>query len=472
MKFILKRITFLAIILPLFVFLACSDDDDNGNVIEGTNSIVDYLNNNDQYSLFAQAVDQAGLNGRLNGNAGTYTFFAPPNTAMEVFLQETQFDSIGDMSQEQALQLVSNHLLESLNFKDNFSTGYLKTLATVPVNDSVTINMSLFVDAIDEPIFNGETKITNADIEVDNGVFHEIDKVLKQPNLKTFLLADENLTTFYNAITEADITTDFETILTDTSTYTSIFVPNQNAIDDFLQNTSNDVDRLDNIYRNHFLEGLQISTDFETGFGATQATENYTGNDNPIDAYFNTQLGLIVNGSAQVVIPDIVAINGVIHVTDNIVELPSLATFIGANSNMNTFTEALNRDDQAMQNYIDRLSEEDIGATEAPYTVFGPDDNAFEELLLELYPDNQTADLATIPQDSLTNILNLHIIKETSLISDNFTNTSLESLGATVQLNASDSTLVDMNSRSAKISPLNGQATNGILHGLKSVLLP
>lgn len=471
MKIILKRITFLAIILPLFVFWACTDDDDNGNVIEGTNSIVDYMDKNEQYSLFAKAVERAGLTGRLDGNAGTYTFFAPPNTAVEAYLQEHAYDSIGDIPQEETLQLVSNHLLESLNLKANFSTGYLKTLATVPVNDSVTVNMSLFVNTFGEPLFNGETNITAGDIEVDNGIFHEIDKVMALPDLKTFLVADENITPFYDAVIDPAINTNFEDILTNRDNYVSVFVPNEEAISSFLQDDMSDPARLDNIYRNHFLDSLTISTDFEMGFTPTQANENYTSNNNQLDAYINTNLGLIVNGTAQVIIPDIVAINGVLHVTDNVVELANLTTFINANPSMTTFTEALTRDDQAMQNYLTRLAEEDVDNSEAPYTVFGPDDNAFEELLLELYP-NQNAELPAIPQDSLTNILNLHIIKETSLISDDFTNSTLQSLGGDVQLNAIDSTLIDGNSRTAKIIPLNGQATNGILQGLENVLLP
>ncbi|MFD2433249.1 fasciclin domain-containing protein [Mesonia maritima] len=387
MNFSIKRIYFIAISLPLFLFTSCTDDDDNGNVIEGTNSIVNYMETNEQYSLFAQAVERAGLSGRLNGNAGTYTFFGPTNTAMEAYLQENNFASVDDIPKDLAFQLVSNHILESLNFKDNFTTGYLKTLATVPKNDSITINMSLFVNANEDLIFNANTKITSGDIEVDNGVFHQINHVLDLPTLKTFLIADENMTPFYNKITEASIDTDFEEKVTSEESFITLFVPNENAVASFEDENITDADQLDNIYRNHLLTGLKISTDFSNGYISTQATENYSGNNQFLNAYINTQIGAFINNQATIVVPDIVGVNGVIHVTDEFIPLGNLSIFIRADRTLNTIVEAFTRDDQTTEQYLERLSEDSSTSTDAPFTVFAPDDNAFEEVLLELYPD-------------------------------------------------------------------------------------
>ncbi|MFD2433248.1 fasciclin domain-containing protein [Mesonia maritima] len=79
--------------------------------------------------------------------------------------------------------------------------------------------------------------------------------------------------------------------------------------------------------------------------------------------------------------------------------------------------------------------------------------------------------LTDVPQQTLTDILNLHIVPNTSLKSSEFSDMNLQTLGSSIQLNASDSTLIS-NGRSAKIIPLNAQATNGILHSLETVLLP
>lgn len=108
MNYSMSKLTkILPVLLFACVLFSCQDDDDNGNVIEGNNSIINYLQKNDQYSSIAQAVIKAGYEGTLDGNSGVYTFFAPDNEAMNLYFSNQGISGVDALSQEQAQQLVN-----------------------------------------------------------------------------------------------------------------------------------------------------------------------------------------------------------------------------------------------------------------------------------------------------------------------------------------------------------------------------
>lgn len=460
-----------ALILPFFLLVSCNEEE-NSSIIEGTNSITNYLNKNPNFSLFAQAIDRAGLSGTLDGNSGTYTVLAPGNTAFESYLQEQGVDSISDIPIDKLTRLVNYHILETLTPADNFVTSYSQTLATVPVNDSIDVNLSLYVNADNGVKFNGNSEISQGDIQVDNGILHQVSQVLRLPTLKTFMNTDTNLEAFYEKITASGLPTDFEDLLSNPNNRTTIFVPNENAVSEFFDNEGGSLSpsELDNIYRNHLLDSLRLSSSFLTGYLNTQATETYSGNANPINLYVNAQAGLMLNDSTNIVIPDITAINGTIQVTDKVLTLPTVKTFVSNDLRFETFKTALSRDDQMPQNYLGLLDESPQNGN-APFTVFAPQNGAFSDLLTELFPD-QNAELDDIDSAQLTAILNLHIVENLSLRTEDFSNQSLNTLGGTVQLNGSDFTLTDPSSRTSNITDENIQAANGVLHPIDTVLLP
>ena len=68
--------------MVLFVtlaFVSCSDDDDNGNVMDPqTQTIADFVADNADYSSLLAALDRAGLVSTLDGTT-EFTVFAPNN---------------------------------------------------------------------------------------------------------------------------------------------------------------------------------------------------------------------------------------------------------------------------------------------------------------------------------------------------------------------------------------------------------
>lgn len=455
-----KLTKILPVLLFACVLFSCQDDDDNGNVIEGNNSIINYLQKNDQYSSIAAAVVKAGYEGTLDGNSGVYTFFAPDNEAMNLYFTNQGISGIEALSQEKAQQLVNYHLLLTPNNEENFITGYLKTNAKKVLNDSVSYNLDLFVDTEQELIFNAQTQIAFPNIEVDNGVLHGIDRVLNPPSVSDFMQIDNRLQAYYEELTTENLIAEINTEADKT-----IFVPLDVELESFLNNQSLTPSEKENLLKNHLMDGF-LTTDFlTTGYLENKATAF---NNEAIDTYFNLNLGLLLNGSSSIVQQDVIAINGVIHILDGVLEVPTLATFINADADLMNFQTALTRDDQLSEDYINRLMS--TGGGEDPFTVFGPVNTAFDAALLELFP-NQNASLEDIGTAALTSILNNHIITNNVFTLDNLPS-NVNTLGGQFQVTKTDTTftLIDAQLRTSNSVRVDIQAKNGLLHKVDTLL--
>ncbi len=468
---IVKTTKILAFILLSLLVISC-EEKDNSIPIEGTNSIVNYLEQDSTFTLFSKAIDRAGLYGTLDGNAGTYTVLAPDDEAMQLFLSEQGYNTLDDVPEEQLKRLVNYHILETLKRADNFITGYVQTLAEFPVNDSVKVRLSLYVSSGDSIVFNGIAKIVEGDVPVDNGILHKLDRVLTLPTVETFMAVDDNLKAFYDKITAGGIATDFETLLADPQHKMTIFVPNKNAVNEFFgaQGSMMTPTELDNIYRYHLLDTLKRSSGFETGYFETAATESYSGHHYPLHLHIDAEAGLRLNVKTRVVITDLMTINGSIQVIDSVLGLPTVETFVKSDGHAATFKAQLLRDDQLPQNYASLLAEP-VQNGNAPFTVFAPNEQAFQNIIGELYP-NANVELDTIPAAQMTAILDMHIVKNLGLRPDDFSNQSLNALGGTLVLDAANRTLTDPAGRTSLILRGFGQAVNGVFYRIDKVLLP
>jgi|AntDeeMinimDraft_5_1070356.scaffolds.fasta_scaffold01062_12 uncharacterized surface protein with fasciclin (FAS1) repeats len=460
-----KVIKIIAIVLPILMVVSCTDDDDNGNIIEGNNSIIDYLDTNSEFSTFRKAIDRAGLSGLLQGNSGSFTVFAPDNDSFDSYFQDNQPDSLADLSQREVEQLVDYHILLTLNSRNSFSTSYLKTRGNVPVNDSTETRLSLFVEVSQDSLIklNENTAISEADIQVDNGILHKIDGVLAPPVLATFMQADENLTAFYDELISAN-SSDFQAWIADTTGINkTLFVPNNDAVAEYLSQNSG---FSENTLRNHFMDSLKISTEFNLGYTKTLAQKNLNGGQINLDLYINNQIGLVLNDTASITVADIVATNGVLQITDKVLILPRVANFIKADVNLNALEDAFELDQFSDEDYFSLLEEQ--SSNQSPFTVFAPNNNAFDDLLIELFP-NMDAGLDEIPEMQLQNILETHIVPQNQLVAP-FNNQTVNSLnGESLMLNANQ---VNVGPTSeADLSNRNAQAINGVLHRIDSVLV-
>ena len=225
-------------------------------------------------------------------------------------------------------------------------------------------------------------------------------------------------------------------------------------------------DVLSNILLNHVITGEVVSTDLTTaGSGYTTTNATNLDGDN-LSLYFSTTDGVEFNGLSGVVLADIPATNGIIHVVDAVIGLPTVVTFATSNPMFETLVAALTREDLTTD-YVSVLSSV---ASPSPFTVFAPTNEAFGSLLTEIGMDS----LSEIPVDLLTSTLNTHVVASANVRSGDLTQgMAVSTLGAalTVSLDAGPQ-LIDLNDRVANIIEVDVQAYNGVVHVIDKVVLP
>ena len=252
----------------------------------------------------------------------------------------------------------------------------------------------------------------------------------------------------------------------------TVFAPTNDAFADFL--TANGfatledvpVDALANTLLNHVVGGVNNAADLSTGYINTSATFNGEA-DAPLSMYVNTADGVMLNGISSVTTADVSADNGVIHIVDAVITLPSVVTFAAADAA--TFSElvgALTRADQP--DYVSVLTTAN-GTDPAPFTVFAPTNQAFASLYAELDDVNGLND---IPTDILTATLNTHVVAGANVRAEDLVTGEVATLGDALEIDATTAIITDPNGRTSQVIVTNVQAANGVIHAIDTVLLP
>ena len=250
----------------------------------------------------------------------------------------------------------------------------------------------------------------------------------------------------------------------------TVFAPTNAAFDAFLSanNFSSleqvPTDVLSQILLNHVVSGSLRSSDLSTGYGETLATEATTGAN--LNIYIDTASGVTLNGISEVTNANIEASNGVVHIVDAVIGLPSVVDFALADDTFSTLVAALTRDDLTFD-YVSTLS---LTGAPAPFTVFAPTNQAFGSLLNEL----GAGSLSDIDEPTLKATLDLHAVAGANVRSSSLTDAmTITTLGGDVTGNVSGgATITDVNGRVSNIIVVDVQAANGVIHAIDKVILP
>ena len=225
-------------------------------------------------------------------------------------------------------------------------------------------------------------------------------------------------------------------------------------------------DILSNILLNHVVTGTVTYTnlvDAGSGYSNTNATN--AGGDN-LSLYFDTSSGVIFNGVSSVATADIVASNGIVHVVDEVIGLPTVVTFAVSNPALSTLVAALTRDDLT-EDLVSILSTTD---EPSPFTVFAPTNDAFGSLLAELGLNA----LGDIPLSTLEATLGTHVVPGANVRSTDLVDgMSVTTIGSPINVSLSNGAkLIDSSGRESNIVAVDLQAYNGVVHVIDNVLLP
>lgn len=251
----------------------------------------------------------------------------------------------------------------------------------------------------------------------------------------------------------------------------TVFAPTNQAFKAFLTANNfaslNDVplNVLTQVLLNHVVLGKNVSTSLSTGYVNTLAT--YGNTELNLSMFINTASGVKLNGVSSVVTPDIEATNGVVHVVDAVIGLPTVVTFALADPTFNVLVSALTR--ETSFTFVNTLSTPN-GTSPAPFTVFAPTNDAFVDLLSEL----SLSGLADVPTDILAATLAMHVVAGANVQSSALTNNmTVSTLGGNITANVTGgATLTDANNRVIDIIATNVQAANGVVHVIDKVILP
>lgn len=274
--------------------------------------------------------------------------------------------------------------------------------------------------------------------------------------------------------------TGLDAALTGQGPYT-VLAPTNDAFDAFLASinaTSLEdipVDVLTNVLLNHVILGEVESSSLTNGYANTQAISGASGTN--MSLYINTDNGVSFNGVSNVLTADVSASNGVVHVVDGVIGLPSIVTFALADPNFEILVQALTREDLT-QDFVGLLSIP-AGSAPSPFTVFAPVNSGFVNLLGELGVDS----LNDIDEPTLSAVLSYHVVVGANQLSVNLSGgmeftTSLDQAipgGGNLLFNFDDlggGILTDNNDRTSNIIALDVQADNGIIHAIDTVVLP
>ena len=453
---------------------------DNGvihlvDAVIGLPTIVTMATSNSSFTNLVAALtrdDQPDFVSVLSTANGTdpapFTVFAPNNAAFAALLTELEAGSLADIDAATLTATLNSHVVGGMNVTDDMLSNNM----TVPtLGGDITANISGGATLTDA---NGRvSNIIATNVQTANGVIHVIDKVvlpmLEQPTntIADFVVANmDNYSSLLAALQKADLV---ETLSGDTP-YT-VFAPNNDAFAAFLTSAGFDslddvpVDVLTQILLNHVVAGKVQSGDLTTGYVSSLSTA--TPNGANMSMYIDLADGVKINGTAKVTAPDNNVDNGVIHLVDAVIGLPTIVTMATSNSSFTNLVAALTRDDQP--DFVSVLSTAN-GTDPAPFTVFAPNNAAFAALLTEL----EAGSLADIDAATLTATLNSHVVGGMNVTDDMLSNNmTVPTLGGDITANISGgATLTDANGRVSNIIATNVQTANGVIHVIDKVVLP
>ena len=371
-----------------------------------TMNIVDTAVSAGDFGTLVTALQAAGLDATLADETQSFTVFAPTDAAFAMIDPDTLDLLLADteaLSDVLLQHVVSGEVSSVTAYTLNGLSATTVSGAEIPV----AINSEL-----DTLTFGGAT-VTTTDIYTTNGVIHVIDMVvvadveLPSPpaSIVDVAVANGSFTTLVAALQA----TGLDTVLDDPDATFTVFAPTdaafgllgQGAVSALLD----DPDTLKNILLYHVIQGSEVLQDGALTVAQSEANkvEMANGAKTALSLANNT---LFVNKSA-VALADVMADNGVIHVVDQVITVPTakgeptqtIVDIAASNDDFSTLVTALTAAD-----LVTTLSD-----TSATFTVFAPTNAAFDKI------EDAALDGILADTDALTAILLKHVVSNSEI---------------------------------------------------------
>ena len=414
-----------------------------------SNSVVDIIVNSEDHTVLEAAVIEANLAGTLSGD-GPFTVFAPTDDAFATLLDALGYTAEELLAYPGLTDILLYHVVGAQALAGDLSDG--QQITTLLEEDVlVTIN--------ENGVFINQSQVTSADIIADNGVVHVIDAVLvpepAQSNTVVDIIVNSEV---HTVLEDAVIAAGLVEALSGEGPFT-VFAPTDDAFTALLAALGFTAEELlaypglTDVLLYHVVGAQALSTDLSDGQEITTLLDE--------DVLVTiTADGVFIN-QAQVIVADLEADNGVVHVIDAVLvpemeELPETVVDIIVESEVHTLLELA----VGAAGLVDALS------GEGPFTVFAPTDDAVVALTEAL--GITAEDLLALP--NLGEILQYHVVAGEAFsddLEDGQMITTLLGQDVTVSI---DDAGVMINEAMVIIADL--EAENGVVHVIDAVLVP
>ena len=478
-------------------------------VADDTEDIPTNAQNTGIHDSLVAALVHADLVTALQGD-GPFTVFAPTDDAFAAAgIDLTTFDT--DEENATLVDILTYHV-------------YAGSVEAAQVTDGMTATMLNGDDATftvtNESVMIGDATVTMADVMASNGIIHVIDKVLMPPADLVDIPTVAQGTGIHDSLVAAVIQAELLSTLQGEGPFT-VFAPTDDAftaagVD--LAALDNDEGKaaLTNILLYHVVSGAVPSSAVTDGLVAAAV--------NGDDLTFTVGEGVMVN-DANVILADVMASNGIIHVIDKVLIPPvpiteedgdvcynmythtiaagasfeeciAYAYYVDYEMNGQTFTGCYNLAthtftmvsqeeceaymwtpavDIAMtaqattihNSLVAALAQAELVATlqgDGPFTVFAPTDDAFAEAGIDLAAlDNEEG------KALLTDILLYHVVSgavPSSAVTDGLVAAAVN--GDDLTFSLGEGVMVN----DANVVLADVPASNGVIHVIDKVLMP
>jgi len=411
-------------------------------VLPVSNTVVDIIVNSPDHTILETAVLASGLNVPLSG-PGPMTVFAPTDAAFDALPAGTLEAVLADNALLTAI--LTYHVAPLSALSTDLSNG-MQVFTLNGATVTVTINA--------EGVFINDAQVIVADIVADNGVVHVIDAVLLPPTPATNTVVDIIVNSpNHNTLETAVVAAGLVETLSSEGPFT-VFAPTDAAFSvipaGVLQSILADTELLTSILTYHVVGASALSTDLSDGL------EVQTLNGANVVVTINGD-GVFIN-DAQVIVADLIADNGVVHVIDAVLLPPAPEATTVVDIIVNSPDHTILETAVVAAGLVDALS------GTGPFTVFAPTDAAFNAL------PAGTLEAVLADNDLLTAILTYHVVGALALstdLSDGMNITTLNGEDVVVTINGNG---VFINGAQVIVADL--LADNGVVHVIDAVLLP
>ncbi len=303
----MKKLSLILLLFAGFFVTSCGDDEPDEPV---TNTIVDIAVGDDQFSTLVAALTRVSLVETLQGD-GPFTVFAPTNDAFTALGVDLATISDADLT-----DILLYHVVGAEVKSTDLADGQTYA-STASASGPGGAALSILIESGSGVTVNNTATVTTADIIADNGVIHVVDAVITPLDVVGHASANANFTSLVGALAGAP--GDLVGVLSGDGPFT-VFAPLNSAFDDISTVVAGlTADQLATVLTYHVVAGANVTSgDLTNGAVGTVAGQEVT-----VDITDGVKITDATGGESTVVLADVQATNGVIHVLDRVL-IPSL----------------------------------------------------------------------------------------------------------------------------------------------------